>query len=76
MCLIFVIFIVVLQQFDGYILSAKILGNTTGLSGFWVIAAIFISGGLFGFFGMVVGVPAFALIYNYIARVVRRRLNR
>ena len=59
----FLIFILVLQQFDGNILGPKILGNSTGLSAFWVIVAILLGGGLFGFPGMLMGVPTFAVIY-------------
>lgn len=59
----FVIFIVILQQFDGNILGPKILGDSTGLSPFWVMFAIFVGGGLFGFMGMLLGVPVFAVIY-------------
>jgi len=69
-CLTFVVFIFVLQQFDGNILGPRILGDATGLSGFWVIFAIIVGGGLFGFVGMVIGVPAFAIIYILIKRKV------
>lgn len=75
-CLIFVIFIIVLQQFDGNILGPKILGSTTGLSGFWVLFAIIVGGGLFGFLGMLVGVPTFAVIYAGIKTLVRRKLEK
>lgn len=61
--LYFLIFILILQQFDGNILGPKILGDSTGLSSFMVIVAIMIGGGLFGIPGMVVGVPIFAVIY-------------
>lgn len=75
-CLIFVIFIIVLQQFDGNILGPKILGSTTGLNGFWVLFAIVVGGGLFGFIGMLIGVPAFAVIYAGIKTLLRRRLEK
>lgn len=65
----FIIFILLLQQFDGNILGPKILGDTTGLSSFWVIVAILFGGGLFGFAGMLLGVPTFAVLY-YIAQLV------
>lgn len=74
-CLYFVIFIFLLQQFDGNILGPKILGDSTGLSAFWVIFAILIGGGLFGFVGMVIGVPAFALIYSIITELLEKRLK-
>ena len=75
-CLIFVVFIFVLQQFDGNILGPKILGSTTGLNGFWVLFAIVVSGGLFGFIGMLIGVPAFVVIYAGIKTLIRRRLEK
>ena len=65
----FIIFILLLQQFDGNILGPKILGDTTGLSSFWVITAILFGGGLFGFAGMLLGVPTFAVLY-YIAQLM------
>lgn len=73
-CLYFLIFILLLQQFDGNILGPKILGNSTGLSSFWVLFSILLFGGLFGFVGMIVAVPAFAVIYDLIARGVNRSL--
>ncbi|MCM1027492.1 MAG: AI-2E family transporter [Roseburia sp.] len=62
-CLYFVLFILVLQQFDGNILGPKILGSSTGLTGFWVIFSITLFGGLMGVFGMIIGVPIFAVLY-------------
>lgn len=75
-CLYFVLFIVVLQQFDGNILGPKILGDSTGLSSFWVLFSILLFGGLLGFVGMVIGVPAFAVIYNLITQFINRRLEK
>lgn len=74
--LYFVILILVIQQFDGNILGPKILGDSTGLSGFWVIFAITIFSGLFGVLGMVVGVPIFAVIYAGVKSVVNRLLRK
>lgn len=73
-CLYFLLFIVVLQQFDGNILGPKILGDSTGLSSFWVLFSILIFGGLFGFVGMIIAVPVFAVIYDLIAKGVNRSL--
>lgn len=75
-CLYFVIFILILQQFDGNILGPKILGESTGLSCFWVIFAILVAGGMFGFIGMVVGVPCFAVIYTAIKFWVNNSLKK
>lgn len=74
--LYFVIFILVLQQFDGNILGPKILGNSTGLSAFWVIVAILLGGGLFGFVGMVMGVPTFAVLYYVAELFVNSKLEK
>ena len=72
--LYFVILIMVIQQIDGNIIGPKILGDSTGLSGFWVIFAITIFGGLFGVLGMVVGVPIFAVFYAAVKASVNRML--
>lgn len=74
-CLIFVIMIIILQQFDGNILGPKILSNTTGLNGFWVMFSIIVGGGLFGFWGMLLGVPVFSIIYAAIKYIITRLLN-
>ena len=70
------IFIVILQQVDGNIIGPKILGSSTGLSSFWVMFAILIGGGLFGFMGMLLGVPVFATFYYIIRRVVSHALRK
>ena len=72
----FVLFILVLQQLDGNVIGPKILGNTTGLSSFWVLFAILLFGGLWGFVGMIVGVPLFAVIYDVIKKLVIYGLKR
>ena len=70
----FAIFIVVLQQFDGNILGPKILGDSTGLSAIWVLVSIIVGGGLFGFPGMILGVPTFAVLYDMVRQWVNKRL--
>ena len=72
----FVLFVLILQQLDGNIIGPKILGNTTGLSSFWVLFAILLFGGLWGFVGMIVGVPLFAVIYDVIKKLVIHGLQR
>ena len=72
----FVLFILVLQQVDGNIIGPKILGNTTGLSSFWVLFAILLFGGLWGFVGMIIGVPLFAVIYDVLKKFVFHGLRR
>ena len=70
------IFIIVLQQVDGNIIGPKILGDSTGLSAFWVMFSILIGGGLFGFLGMLLGVPVFAMIYYIIRRLVNHSIRK
>ena len=74
-CIGFLIFIVILQQFDGNILGPKILGSKTGLSSFWVLFSLLIFGGLFGVVGMLIGVPLFSIFYSFINGVIKRRLK-
>ncbi len=71
----FTIFIIILQQFDGNILGPKIIGESTGLTAFWVVFAILLGGGLFGMIGLLAGVPTFAVIYGFVKRVVEQRLK-
>lgn len=70
------IFILILQQFDGNILGPKILGDSTGLPGFWVLVSLVICGGLFGFVGMVLAVPVFALFFSFLKEFVEGRLKK
>lgn len=70
------IFILVLQQVDGNIIGPKILGDSTGLSSFWVLFAILVAGGLYGFFGMLLGVPVFAVLYYICQEIIRYRMQK
>lgn len=72
----FLIFIIILQQFDGNILGPKILGETVGISGFWIMVSVIVGGGLFGVPGMLLGVPIFAAIYTLVDEGVERRLRK
>lgn len=74
--LYFVIFILVLQAIDGNIIENRILGEKLGISDLWVLAAILVFGGIFGFAGMLLGVPIFAVIYSLIVDRVNKRLKR
>lgn len=69
------IFILVLQQVDGNIIGPKILGDSTGLSSFWVMFSILVFGGLFGFFGMLLGVPIFAVLYYLFQQFLAYRME-
>ncbi|MEG2570770.1 MAG: AI-2E family transporter, partial [Clostridia bacterium] len=72
----FCIFILVLQQIDGNVIGPKILGDSTGLPAFWVIFSVTVFGGLFGFTGMLIGVPLFAVIYMLIRRLCITKLQK
>lgn len=72
----FAVFILILQQFDGNILGPKILGNKLGLPTFWTLFAILIGGGLFGFIGMVLFIPIFAVCYKLFTEHVRAKLEK
>ena len=75
-CLAFVIFILVLQQIDGNIICPRIHGTKMGISGFWIMSAILLFGSLFGFWGMLLGVPIFSVLYDTIRRFAESRLIR
>ncbi|MFT3951088.1 MAG: AI-2E family transporter [Oscillospiraceae bacterium] len=72
----FAIFILVMQQVDGNLISPKILGDSTGLPAFWVIVSLFVGGGLFGFIGMLLCVPTCAILYDLTRSFVEGRLDK
>ena len=74
--LIFIIFILILQQFDGNILGPKLLGDSLGLTSFWIIFSVAIMTGIFGVVGMVIGVPLFAIIYMMIKDFINDKLEK
>ncbi len=75
-CLYFLIFILILQQLDGNVIGPKILGGSTGLPSFWIMFAILVGGGMFGFAGMILGIPVFACVYAYTAYSVNKKLDK
>ena len=75
-CLIFIIFVIILQQIDGNIIGPRILGNSTGITGFWVMFSIILGGGLFGFWGLLLGVPVFVVIYSLVTSLIVKKLKR
>ena len=72
----FIVFILVLQQLDGNVIGPKILGDSTGLSAFWVMFSILLGGGLFGFVGMILGVPTFAVFYYIVNMLINNKLEK
>ena len=75
-CLIFLVFIVILQQVDGNIIGPKILGDSTGLSAFWVLFALLLFNHIMGFWGMLLGVPLFASFYYLFREFINSRLKK
>ncbi|SDH80095.1 AI-2E family transporter [Desulfosporosinus hippei] len=71
----FLIFIFILQQLDGNVIGPKILGDSLGISSFWILFAILLGGKFFGFIGLIIGVPLFVLIYSIIKEVIEMRLQ-
>lgn len=76
-CLYFVIFILILQQFDGNLLGPKILGNSVGVSTFLVVVSILIGSGLLGVVGMIIAVPVCAILIAFLqSHIIRRDIRR
>jgi predicted PurR-regulated permease PerM len=73
--LVFLIFLVILQQVEGNLIYPRVVGGSIGLPGIWVLASVTVGGGLFGIPGMLIGVPLAATIYKWLQRDVRRRLS-
>ena len=73
-CLFFVVFIVCLQQFEGNVIYPKVVGNSVGLSGLWVLVGMLLGGNLFGFMGIVLGIPTFAVIYSVFRTITDDRV--
>lgn len=71
----FLVIILVIQQVDGNIIGPKILGDSIGISAFWILFSILVAGKLFGLVGMIIGVPMFALIYSVIKDIIEARLR-
>jgi predicted PurR-regulated permease PerM len=72
----FLIFVLILQQIDGNLIGPKILGDSTGITSFWVVLSIVVGGKLFGFAGMLLGVPTMAVIYYIVGRFNRYLLRK
>lgn len=74
--LYFIIFMLILQQIEGNIIKPKILSESIDLSSFWILFSIVVGGGLFGFVGMILGVPVFTVIYAFISWAIDKRLSK
>jgi predicted PurR-regulated permease PerM len=74
--LIFIVFIIILQQIDGNIIQPRIVGDSIGLPGIWVLLSIVVGNGLFGFVGLIVGVPAVAVFYSILKENINNRLSK
>lgn len=73
--LIFIIFLVVVQQFEGNVIYPKVVGTSIGIGGMWVLLALTIGGKLMGLSGMVLGIPAFAVIYALVREFTEQRIR-
>ena len=71
----FTIFILILQQIDGNFIGPKILGNSIGISGFWIMASVIVGGGMFGFIGMLLAVPLFSTFYVLLGEKAHKKLK-
>lgn len=71
----FIIIIIIIQQIDGNIIGPKILGDSIGLSALWIVVSITVFGGMFGITGMIMGVPAFAVLYTLVKEITEKRLR-
>lgn len=71
----FVIFLVILQQFEGQVIYPKVVGNSIGLPGIWVFSAVIVGGGLFGIPGILLGIPLVSAAYQIILNDLRKREN-
>lgn len=72
--LLFIVFLVVLQQLEGNLIYPKVVGESIGLPGFYVLAAATIGGGVMGISGMLIGVPLVAAIYKLVGEDIAEKL--
>ena len=72
----FLVIILVIQQIDGNIIGPKILGDSIGVSAFWILFAILVAGKFLGLVGMIIGVPLFAVVYSLLKEIVEGQLKK
>ena len=70
----FIIIIIVIQQIDGNIIGPKILGDSIGISAFWILFSLLVAAKFMGFVGMIIGVPLFAIFYSIIKEIIEEKL--
>lgn len=76
MCIVFTVIVLIIQNLNGNVISPRILGESTGLTSFWVIFAILVGQGIFGFWGLIIGIPLFAVIYSTARTFISDRLEK
>lgn len=76
MALWFLVIVFVVQQIDGNIIGPKILGDSLGISAFWILFSLLVGGKIFGFIGLIIGVPLFVFIYSIIKDIIENQLER
>lgn len=75
-CLIFVVYIIALQQVESNVIYPRVVGGSIGLSGLWVLVGMIIGGSLFGFLGIILGIPSFAVFYAVFRKITNERIER
>jgi predicted PurR-regulated permease PerM len=75
-CLIFVVYILILQQVESNLIYPRVVGGSIGLSGIWVLLGMLIGGSLFGFLGIILGIPSFAAFYAVFRKVTNERIEK
>ena len=73
--LYFIIMIVVIQQIEGNLVYPFVVGNSIGLSSFWILVPIFVGSSTFGVLGIIIGVPLFSVIYTLASGYINKRLE-
>ena len=71
--LIFLVFLVVLQQVEGNLIYPRVVGDSIGLSGLWVLLAVILGGGFFGIPGIFIGIPVMSVLYDLVREDMQRR---
>lgn len=71
----FLVLIFIIQQLDGNVIGPKILGDSIGISAFWILFSLLVAGKFLGLVGMIIGVPLFAIIYSIIKDIIESKLS-